>query len=284
MRGLGCPDDSAWMRLLPILVFALIPLAASAAGTRGVTRADLSYQAYALGLHILNLNAYFGLGPWNYQIDAKFRTTGLASLFNSGHDFLTVRGHWQDGRAAPEQFVSEGEWRGTPHRVVVDYGTRPEVRTLLPPNPRDREPVPLALQAGSSDLLSALATLVHRVTETGSCETVARVYDGRTFSILASRSAGSQVLARTGRSSFSGPALRCEFQGRVVAGFRAGHQPDTQRPTLHGSVWLADAMAPSSAPVPVRISCDTRWFGEITLYLTKAAPATGGYQQANSRY
>jgi hypothetical protein len=283
LRRRGLSGESALMQSFLAGLFVLLPLAASAGQVQAPTRAALDYAGYAVGLHILSVESYLGLGPWNYQVDVRFNTTGLAGLFNRGHEFATVRGGWRDDRAAPGRYESQGEWRGTARHAVIDYGTRPEVRTLLPPGPRDREPVPPALQAGSTDLLSALATLVRHVTETGACETAARVYDGRTLSIFATRSAGWQTLPPTDRSSFAGPALRCDFQGRVAAGFLAGHEPDTKRPPLRGSIWLARALPPPSPPVPVRIGIDTRWFGEVTLYLTRASPASGGYEQANSR-
>ncbi|MGH7153830.1 MAG: hypothetical protein ACREF3_07850, partial [Acetobacteraceae bacterium] len=88
------------------------------------------------------------------------------------------------------------------------------------------------------------------------------------------RTAGIATLDTTIRSVFAGRALRCDFTQQMLAGFlrdndsAAAHRPD------HGSVWIAPAF-PGSPPVPVRLAFATRWFGDVTLYLTGAQLSPG---------
>lgn len=132
--------------------------------------------------------------------------------------------------------------------------------------------MPQELQRHTMDTLSALAQLMRRVEQDRTCETSVRTYDGRRVLEVAAHTGGPERLEQTSRSIFSGPTLRCDFEGRELAGFLIGeNDPDHRRP-LHGSAWLAP-LAPGAQPLPVRIAFQTRWFGMATMYLTSAAPA-----------
>ncbi|HEY7581403.1 MAG TPA: DUF3108 domain-containing protein [Acetobacteraceae bacterium] len=236
-------------------------------------RERLAYDTYAAGLEVMQMRVFFGLGPWNYQIDIDYHTTGLVGFLYRGHQLNSVRGVWQDGRAAPVEFFGEGAWRGQQRRTLIDYDHgQPEVRALVPPQQSEREPVPPQLQLHTIDTLSALAQLVRRVERDRSCETSVRTYDGRRVLDVSARTGGMEILQPTGRSMFSGPALRCDFQGREVAGFLLGDEDPEHRRPLHGSAWLAP-LKPEGPILPVRIAFQTRWFGLATMYLTAAAPA-----------
>jgi hypothetical protein len=69
---------------------------------------------------------------------------------------------------------------------------------------------------------------------------------------------------------FSGKALRCDFVEHVQAGFLMGDDETRGRP-LRGSAWLAQVV-PGAMPLPVRLTLETGWFGDATLYLTQAGP------------
>jgi hypothetical protein len=237
------------------------------------TRERLTYDTYAAGLEVMQLQAFFGLGPWNYQIDIDYHTTGLVGFLYRGHQANAVRGVWQDDRAAPVEFSGEGVWRGQQRRTLIDYDHgQPEVRALVPPQQSEREPVPRELQLHTIDTLSALAQLMRRVERDRSCETSVHTYDGRRVLEVTAHTGGIEMLQPTGRSMFNGPALRCDFEGREVAGFLLGDTAPEHRRPLHGSAWLAP-LKPEGPILPVRIAFQTRWFGPATMYLTAAVPA-----------
>jgi hypothetical protein len=125
------------------------------------------------------------------------------------------------------------------------------------------------------DALSAIAMLIRRVARTGRCEAEATTFDGRRAVDVAARTVGMEVLQPDGRSIFTGRALRCDFEGRLLAGFpRDGDQEELRR-SRHGSAWLAQ-IAPGAPPIPVRIDFETRWFGPATMYLTEAGTGLVG--------
>ena len=236
------------------------------------TSLHLSYDTYAAGLEVAKVAAGFGLGPYSYQMNLAYQTTGLVEVFNRGHQLSTVSGTWHGAQPEPFRFFGEGVWRGQ-HRIAhIDYehGT-PIVRQLVPPNEAERETVPDTLRENTIDTLSALMELIHNVGNTGRCETKVRTYDGRRATEIRASTVGEEVLEQTSRSTFVGRALRCDFAGRLLSGAKFDDDRDEDGKTMHGSAWLAPAIS-GGPPVPVRMTFETRWFGDATMYLTGATP------------
>ena len=91
-------------------------------------------------------------------------------------------------------------------------------------------------------------------------------FDGRRLAVLQARTVGLEFLLPYSRTSYSGNALHCTFDGRVLAGFRLDEDRDRQQREQHGEAWFA-AVTPGGPQVPVRISFHTRWFGDATMYI-----------------
>jgi hypothetical protein len=255
---------------LAVVVVGLFALTITEA-TAQVAQAQLTYDTYAAGIEVMELHAFFGLGPWNYRIDVDYHTTGLVGLLYRGRQVNAVRGLWHDDQAAPLEFSGEGVWRGQQRRTLIGYDHGlPQIRDLQPPQDSEREPVPAELQLHTMDTLSALAQLMRRVEHAHTCDTEVRTYDGRRVLDVVARTGGQERLDPAKGSSFSGPALRCDFEGRELAGFLLGQDDPEHRRPLHGTAWLAPLL-PNAPPLPVRIAFQTRWFGLATMYLTGAA-------------
>lgn len=234
----------------------------------------LSYDTYAAGLSVAQVEAGFGLGPRTYQMNLAYHTTGMVGFLYRGHQLNTVSGSWRGQRPVPIQFFGEGVWRGERRVAQIDYDRGlPVVRQLVPPNENKREPVPDALRENAVDTLSALVELIHAVDATGRCEVAVRTYDGRRTTEIQASTAGEEVLDQTSRSSFSGRALRCDFVGHMLAGFKFGDDHERDSRPMHGSAWLAPATV-GGPPVPVRMTFETRWFGDATMYLTGVGPGS----------
>ncbi len=272
LAGAAVPHNIGAMRqarLVPLVLAMLLAAPACAAEDGDVHAA---YDTYAAGLHVANVEAGFGFGPWSYQVQLAYHTTGLVGFFFRGHQLNTVTGSWDDAQPAPHEFFGDGLWRGLHRITLIDYDRgMPVVRDLEPPNETERQDVPPDLRAHTVDTLSALAELMRNVAASGRCETTVRTYDGRRVTEVTARTVGKETLAPTDRSAFSGQALRCDFEGRMLAGFLLGDSDEAHRRPLHGSAWLAEAV-PGTLPMPVRMTFETRWFGDATMYLTKAGP------------
>ena len=247
-------------------LFALILPCAAAA--QAPVSLHANYDTYAAGIEVAKVEAGFDLGPRRYQMNLGYHTTGLLGFFNGVQQFSRVDGTWNGTQAAPSVFIGQGIWRGTDHVAEIDYQRGiPVIRRMIPPTTDEREPVPESLRANTIDSLSALMQLIRSVRETGRCETTVRTFDGRRAVEIEARTIGQEDLQPTNRSNYAGKALRCDFSGRMLAGFLLnGDRARDSRP-LHGSAWLA-VLTAGGPPLPVRLVFETRWFGDATMYLT----------------
>lgn len=257
------------MRCKPAILLAVGTLTATPSLAQ-VAQVQLAFDTYAAGIEVMQMHAFFGVGPWNYRIEVDYHTTGLVGLLYRGTQINTVRGMWQDNEASPLEFYGKGHWRGRDRLTWIDYDHGlPHLKELQPPQETERELVPQDMQRHTVDTLSALAQLMRHVQHSQDCETRVRTYDGRRLLDVAARTAGFERLDETSRSMFHGPALRCDFEGSELAGFMIGeNDPEHHRP-LHGVAWLAPLL-PNAPPLPVRVAFETRWFGWATMYLTSA--------------
>ena len=267
----GRRTNIAGMRRIVVWLLPMLPLVLAPAVAAPVAQVQLTYDTYAAGLEIMQMHAFFGIGPWNYQIAVDYHTTGLVGFFYHGQQVNTVRGTWRDEHPQPLEFFGEGVWHGQKRETLIDYAHDvPEVKRLEPPQLSEREPVPIDMRQGTMDTLSALASLMHEVATNRRCDASAHTYDGRRVLELSAHTGTVEDLEQTPRSIFHGGALRCDFEGRELAGFLIGQDNPEHRQPLHGSAWLA-AVEHDGPPVPVRITFQTRWFGWTTMYLTGVA-------------
>ncbi len=227
-----------------------------------------TYEAYAHGLHVMDLNTVMHMGPSTYRMEVAFRLTGLVGFLVHGDSRTVVDGRFDGNQAEPRQLFSAGHLRGEPRVTQIDWRNGMPVMTqLVPPIEQERDPVPTAEQANTIDTLSAMASLLREVNASGRCDGARETFDGRRLSQISASTAGEENLPPTNRSSFRGEALRCNFQGRQLAGFLRDADPAQLRKPQYGSAWFARVL-PGAPPIPVRIVFNTRQFGMTTMYLT----------------
>jgi hypothetical protein len=227
------------------------------------------YEVYAAGMTVLQLDAEIEFSATGYHFTTIARTRGLAAAFVPGEQATRVIGSWAGAVASPASYAADGLWRGRTRRTVLQWRDGdPVIGDLQPANDEEREAVPIDLQRGTIDALSALAQLSRSIAQTGACDAQAMVFDGRRRSDYVSRTAGRELI-RPWRDAWHGEALRCAFEGRLVAGFRRDRSRDEAAPQL-GTAWLAPPFA-GAAPVPVRVEIPSRWFGTATAILLRAA-------------
>ncbi len=233
-------------------------------------RIHAAYQVYAMGLHVADVDAMLSIGPVGYRMDITYATTGVLGFFSTGRQVSSVEGGWSATAPLPHQYRSTGAWRGEDRIALIDYESgHPIVRRIVPPREKEYEPVPEAIRDASTDTLSAAAELLRRAARTGRCEARGLVYEGRRASELTARTGGEEIVPPTTRSVFAGRALRCDFTGHVVAGFKFTDDASARTRPLSGSAWLAQPV-PGAIPIPVQLWFETRWFGTARMYLTSA--------------
>ena len=259
--------------LFAALCIGAPPGLAGAAEPPPTAHAVLFLDAYTIGLRVMRMRTELDLTTAGYAVQAVYHTTGLAGMLASTRQVASVVGFWRPAGVAPRLFRSDGQWGGRSTQVAIDFsGAVPTLRALVPANDRDHDPIPPAATVGTEDTLSPMAQLIRQVAQTGRCDGSAATYDGRRVADISVRTVGMEVLPATGRSSFSGLALRCDFTGWQVAGFAHGAGPAAHRPK-YGSAWFA-RLSPGGPPLPVRLRFETPWVGSVTMYA--AAPPQPG--------
>lgn len=230
-----------------------------------------TYEVYAAGMTVLQVEAEIEVTPGGYRLATALRTRGIVAAFAPGEQATRVSGAWQGLRAQPAAYRSEGVWRGTARRTVLGWeGTDPRAVELLPADLAEHEPVPPELQRGTMDSLSALAVLSRAVQQTGRCEGEVAVFDGRRRATYAATTQGPERVAPW-RGAWHGEALRCRFEGRVIAGFRRDVPRERAAAPQIGSVWIASPY-PGAPPIPVRVETVNRWVGTATAVLLRVEP------------
>jgi hypothetical protein len=254
-------------------LIALLLLAPGAASGESLLA---RYEVHALGSTVLELEARFDVTAQAYAVEAAFRTRGLAALIATARHVSRAHGSWVEDRPVPAAFVSEGIWRGRTRRIRLDWqGSQPRVLELLPPSEEEaREPVPQALRQGTMDILSAFVGLGRHTARNASCDLVAPIFDGRRRSDFTARSEGRERILPW-RGAWHGEALRCGYEGRLVAGFRRDQDRAEAGEPQRGTAWIAAPYAGAPA-IPVRVDIPTRWFGTVTAVLLGAEPIQRG--------
>ena len=234
--------------------------------------ASLNYTMYVLGVPSGETAMTIDLASASYAMSLRFQATGLARVVTGAQSDSAARGRLENGWPTPLEYRSAGHFREEDRRVTMTWkDSTPALTDVSPSIESEREPVPPAARPRAIDPLSAWLAQIVTAARSGRCEGSIRAYDGRVLSVWEARTGGEDMLEPTSRSSFSGPALRCEIVGRPIAGFRFGDAGQEDRREKHVTIWLGQVL-PGMPRLPVRSTVETRWFGSATLYLTAAAP------------
>ncbi len=250
-----------------LALWLLIPVPAPA---QDAAELHASYDLYAAGFHVAEMDAAFGIGPHNYQVRLDYHTTGLVSLFHHGHSSTPCSEPGRPAGRSREQFQAVGVWQGEDKVTLMDY---------LHGQPLVRQPDPAAgtgTRAGAAVVAAELGGFAQRA---GLADPPGDGY--RTLRRLGCICSTATAPARSPRTPWarktccrtavpSSAARRCAaissarcWPGsctRTAARTTAGRC--TARP---GSL----AWCPARPPVPVQMQFETRWFGEATMYLTQ---------------
>lgn len=252
-------------RILAALL--LLPVAAPA----GAQALRARYEVHAAGMVLMEIEARVETTDAAYRVETALRTRGLASVFASAEQVTRASGAFAGALASPAGFVSEGTFRGRPRRIALEWRNgEPRVLELSPPETAEREPVPEGERLGTMDVLSLFAAIGRQVARSGHCDATAPLFDGRRRSDMTT-SGRQQERIPPWRNAWHGVALRCDYEGRQVAGFRRDQDRAEATRPQRGTAWIA-APYPGAPAVPVRVDIPTRWFGTVTAVLLRAEP------------
>jgi hypothetical protein len=251
-----------------LLVTSLFVTVAAAQEVGAPAPIHIAYSGYSHGFNVIDLDAVLTMTPVRYRLETNFMLAGvLGALFHADGKTI-VNGRFVGTRAEPDDLFSTGHFRGDPRVTQMSWRNGvPTIIQMQPPVETERDVVPANLQTNTIDSLSAMAALIHQVAMTGKCDGKDRTFDGRRLSEVAAHTVGQEVLEKTSRSSFAGAALRCDFEGKQLAGFRRDADQNELGKPNDGSAWFAQ-VTPGGPPIPVRVTFSTPQFGDTTMYMT----------------
>jgi hypothetical protein len=252
------------LAVLAGLILAPVPAVASTARANPI---EAHYAVSQMGIPVMDIRVVLNVGAERYRVTSLARSRGLGRLFLPREQLAVAEGGLRGREVVPALYRTEGEWGGTPRRTLLEYlGGTPRVAMLEPPEGPDRIAVRPDELAGTIDGLSALLRLSRDVASTGRCDITGAIFDGRRRLEWTSRTVG---VGRPPMPGFSGEALRCALESRLVAGFRRGDDPAQAGRPRQAEAWLA---VPGSdlPPLPLRVEFPTTFLGAFRLDLVRA--------------
>ena len=228
----------------------------------------LAYEAFIGPFFVVSAEAELQLSDARYRVVTRAESQGVASWFFTWRSEARSEGERTNQGLQPARHEVDGLWRGEARRVRLAYPDAGLVRASVEPpsNGEERDPVPADLTTNTVDPLSATLTVLLRLAEGGRCEGDFRVFDGRRRYDMAVLPGESSTLEQVHSSIFAGPAQRCDFTLRRIAGFWK-KKNNFRRKVKEPVLWVASPMA-DVPPVPVRFTADTG-FGELRIHLTR---------------
>jgi hypothetical protein len=256
---------SARLVRLPVIAFALIPLAAAwtppalAAG-----RLDARFEIFGFaGLHVLTNLTSTEETKDGYAIAMNLDTRGLASAFVDLRSHSEVRGTFAGEIVRPAAYRAEVKRNGSERY----YGLRYQNDGAVVDNSAHRSAEGAHLDTtqvrDTVDQLTAYFLLERQLARRGFCRLVVSVFDGSELYRLHFSDLGEDTPSPDDYQGFAGPTRVCEVFREVIVA-----NPDKQEGTYqHGKVWYASFLSRRQM-IPIRMEYDTV-FGKVVGYLAE---------------
>ena len=225
----------------------------------------LNYEVYRAGFHILDTALAIDLGSTRFEVVGRFETRGLFGLFSPWQSTSSTEGVVTADGFVPRHHRQEGELRGAPRRVTVEYGDGAAlVRELVPSAAdEDRDEVPDLLRHSTVDVVSAVLTLIRAMDDGRTCNGRMPVFDGRRrFDLIVVDRGRKPFAASQVSREHTGEATLCEFTIQPIAGYQRPREDEGDsarwRRPRQGRAWLSPIIdgVPS---MPLRIELDSAW-------------------------
>jgi hypothetical protein len=225
-----------------------------------------SYTFTAAGVTVMEARVDLDTGGPGapYSIETRTRARGLAALLFRGEQVSRSEGTWRGAIPLPRSHRTSGNWRGSPRRIILEYGPggTPRIAMLEPLQDIERTPVPPEALAGTTEALSAMLQLSRQVRETGRCEGRVRIFDGRRLTQLDLTT--DPVRQPEGRGQPS-----CVIESRMLAGM-AVDRPQDARP-MRSIVHFGSPLQPDAPMLPIRIELASHWWGTLQVVLSNVS-------------
>jgi hypothetical protein len=224
----------------------------------------LGYDVYIGGVYAFHFDALLSVDDHTYDIELQGGTIGFIGRMFSWQANIRSTGGFASDKPTPTNlaagtFESANMWQGKPHRTTLRFHDDGRYDVALDP-PEEAQTVradgapPDVLPAGTLDPVAASIAALTASARDGACARRETVFDGKRYYELIVRDGdGDDVVPPSHLSAYSGPALKCRFAMKRLAGFstrRYAQFWDDEKGTLP-TIWSA-SIVPEMPLVPVR--------------------------------
>lgn len=255
---------------LAAIVALCSALSISALPAHATGQVNARYAVYLKGFHALNASASYEIQSWGYGATTQIKPVGFISLFVTMDLTSHVQGRFDaDGTVEPLLFDSGGISRGKHRHVRIEFTDGTPKVTVLEPAEEDREPVPSSDLPHTVDTLSAMMHLLHALSTTGTCNGTQSIFDGLRLTEMVAHGPTTDDIPQSEDEAYSGPAMRCDFVGRQIAGF-IKNSPNRAKlaSPQPGAAWFKNI--DGLGLVPVRIEFNHPKLGHISVVMQQA--------------
>ncbi|MBT7287760.1 MAG: DUF3108 domain-containing protein [Rhodospirillaceae bacterium] len=226
----------------------------------------LSYDIFLGGFLSGTVDLSAKITDGHYHITTISSTHGVLDYLIELRRRNEVMGRFVAEKAYPTTYNTTGQWAGKDRSVQIEYGTQGDsgniVRFVARPGAveDEREAVPSNLLPGTMDPISAMYEALLRNEATGSCDGIAKVFDGRRrynfrFQSIGNVDAGTLKDKAQLFSAPPGLVQICRIRQNILAGAsKRKWLPRFVRPEWT-DIWLAKIRADLPA-LPLRLEAD----------------------------
>lgn len=214
---------------------------------------ELRYDVVTAGLTSLTLRFELRNEPDRYRVAADIETRGVLGFFVPWTMNVVAQG--ASGGLRPNEFESSSVLYGTNRTTSMRFGRDGSIdATAVPPaRDDDRDPVPPELTKGAVDVLTALLRVARQIEQSGRCDVVVPVFDGRRRYDFVFTDAGSEPSALVDLTM----ARRCTASVRKIAGFLKKPTPWDDSDGARAAAIVVGRLGADLPLLPVRLDMET---------------------------
>jgi uncharacterized protein DUF3108 len=257
----------ARLAVLPGLAAAVVVACLTPAAADQADEVDVRLEFYGFaGLHVLTNRTVVKTAGGNYRIDMDLDTRGLASVFVDLQSHSVVHGRLAGELAYPEAYRGQVRRNGEDSHYAVDYRPDGSVASkVIPASVKPRTRVADGQKRGTVDQLTAYFMLERHLADTGSCNLLVRVFDGRSRYNLHFTDASAEDLSEDPYHHLAGPTRICAVRRKDISGFRVG---EAHTEGAYRGVMRYARLGEGDLMVPIQMEFSTE-FGVVDGYLAE---------------
>jgi YD repeat-containing protein len=240
---------------------------------------DLQYDVYAGGFHALDATLALDLDKKAYDVGVDAKTQGFIGKIFPWQASFTTSGRSVDGVLVPTSSTQRSAWRSKVSLTEMSYDPKGRlVKTTTQEGQKTtvNRDIDKGMASNAVDILTSTLLMMQHAKNTQKCEGSFPVFDGKRRFNITLHDNGTEVLAKTKFSQFSGEALRCTMKMEPVAGFKQKDmnrgwlavQNHTEARKKDPTIWLA-RIDNNGPVVPVRMEIASE-YGTVVAHLASA--------------